>query len=177
MKHVQILILALFALLVAPIATIRPALANGDLVIASQESLATTLPRKASRKLVNIPELVFSLRAAIKCKGEVVSVTLSVADTAKTLTSEEFQDQWSVETTLTVPASQVALAASSRFCIADDNESSDELLVTGLATANASLRCENEKGVSMHYASTPLQVRLQCARSEPQVPPESSDER
>ena len=175
MNQILKLILTLFLAPVVAIAGI--AHANGDIVVVARESTATLAPRPAALELVNIPPLVFALRAAIRCRGDARSVTLSIADTARTLASEEHKDQWSAETTLTVPASQIALAASTRFCIAGDSESSDELLVPDLTTAHASLRCESDKGVSMHFASTQLQVRLLCQRPEVQVPSDPTDDR
>jgi len=173
MEHNRKYILAPFAVFIATIVCTSPALASGEIIVAAQETEASVTPRAPRLRLVNLPVLEFSLRAAIRCKGETVSVTLSVADTVTTLRGEEFDDQWSAEETLTVPASQLALAASSRFCIANDGESTDELLVRGFTTAHASLRCAGEQGESVHFSSTPLQVRLTCMR-EPEDPQEPS---
>ena len=78
---------------------------------------------------------------------------------------DDLDGKRSAEILLTVPARQLALAASHGFCIDGDDETADELLVPGLATANASLRCESDSGVAVHYASAPLRVRLRCARN------------
>jgi hypothetical protein len=72
--------------------------------------------------------------------------------------------QRSAEAKLEVPPHQLALAAGGRFCIADDPGTSNELLVAGLATVHASLRCAGEDGESVHFASAPLRVRLVCER-------------
>ena len=129
--------------------------------------------------VVGLPAIEFALRAAIQCKGEAVSLTLSIADTFKTLGKEELRDKRAATATLAVPARQMTLAASSRFCVDGDSESADELLVPGFATAYASLRCAREEHVSAHFGSTPLQLRLSCARTpeEPQEPGESSTDR
>ena len=99
----------------------------------------------------------------------------SISDTHATLPQDQLADQRAAETTLTVPPQQLALAASNRFCVADDPDTADELLVPGLATAHASLRCSNDDGVSVHFASSPLQVRLICERqpADDQAPSEA----
>lgn len=160
MNFVQLTILALFLATVC----ISPAIADGNIVIAAQETEATVAPRLASLRLVNLPALTFHLRAAIRCKGDPVSVTLSISDTYRTLRKDEIEEQRAAEAALTVPARQVALAATSSFCVKDDPATSDELLVPGLTTAQASLLCASEAGTSMHYASVPLQIRLVCDR-------------
>ncbi len=109
-----------------------------------------------------------------------MSVTLSVSDTFRTLTGDDLDNERAAETILRVPARQLALAASSRFCIADDPESADELLVSGFATVHASLRCYAGDAASAHFASAPLQVRLTCAReseADPQEVPEPAEPR
>ncbi len=164
-------ILALFIVAVyVPTAT-----AGESVVITAQETEVTLVPRAPSLQLVNLPALEFGLRAAIKCSGTAESLTLSVADSHVTLGKDALADRRSADVALTVPAQQIALAASGNFCLKDndDAERSDELLVPGVATAHASLRCSNEVGTSVHFASAPLQVRLLCSReeAEDQEPP------
>ena len=171
MIPVRVPILALIAALAA-----APSTARADLVVAAQETETTVAPRAARVRLVNLPAIEFGLRAAIRCKGEAVSLTLSVADTFRTLSREELAGKRAAEVTLTVPAMQIALAASSLFCVAGDNNSTNELLVPGFATAHASLQCERAEIRSVHYASAPLKVRIRCAREplESQEPPDTS---
>lgn len=164
-------ILALFAAAVC----ISPAFADGNIVIAAQESEALVTARPPNLRLINLPPLTFSLRAAIRCKGEPRSVTLSISDTHQTLDAEELAGQRSAEASLTVPARQLALAATSRFCIEGDKETSDKLLVPGFSTAQASLRCATDDGMSVHYASVPLQVSLTCERAMESAQDSSSE--
>jgi hypothetical protein len=171
-------IVALFGATV--IALTLPVQADGDIVVAARETRAVVAPRNPRLRLVNLPALEFALRAAIRCKGEPVSVTLSVSDTFRTLTGDDLKNERAAETILAVPARQLALAASSRFCIADDPESADELLVRGFATVHASVRCRADDSTSAHFTSAPLQVRLTCAREpeeNPQEVPESAETR
>jgi hypothetical protein len=175
MKQSSKTILALFLAALATLVASTPAAAAGDIVVAAPEATAVVPPRSVHLKLVNLPALKFGLRAAFKCKGDPVSVTLSIADTHATLGREQLADQRAAEATLTVPPQQLALTAISGFCIADDADTDNELLVPGLATAHASLRCSSEDGESVHYASAPLQVRLICERGtvDDQAPSEA----
>lgn len=165
----QVPILALFVA-----ANVTPcAHADGSVIVAAKQAEAIVAPRAPGRKLVKLPALDFHLRASLRCPGNAESLTLSVADTVTTLGSAELGDQQSAEASLTVPARQVALAASSHFCLENDPTSADELTVPGLVTAHASLRCAIDDRISAHFASAPLQVRLLCAREtvEDQEPP------
>lgn len=179
MKHFSSPIVTSITVTVATVAAFNAAIAADDIVVAAQETTAVVTPREAHLKLVNLPALEFGLRAAFKCKGQPVSVTLSVADTHTTLRGEDLASQRSVEVVLSVPPRQLALAASSRFCVADAPETDDELLVSGLATAHASLRCSSDTGDTALFASAPLQVRLICARQpdEDQSAVDASDAR
>lgn len=172
MRHSRSIIVALFGASVAIPGAL--AQANGNIVIAANEAEASVSPQPARLKLVNLPQLEFALRAAIQCKGKPVSVTLSIADTHYTISAEHLAGEQVAEATLRVPPRQLALAASSRFCIVDDPESVDELLVRGFATAHASLHCEADDTPSAHFASAPLQVRLSCER-EPEAAQAPSD--
>jgi len=167
-------ILALFAIATA----VSTAAADSTIVVAAQESEATVVPRPSHMRTVNLPPLTFRLRAAIQCTGEPVSVTLSVADTFVTRSRDDLEGQHATEASLTVPAEQLTMASNKRFCIVDDIETEDELFAPGFATAHASLRCETEAGVSVYYASAPLNLKLSCAREpvDDEVDQESSSE-
>lgn len=168
-------ILALFVAGLSALTAAAPAAASGDIVVAAQETTVVVAPSAARTKLVSLPPLKFGLRAAFRCKGEPVSVTLSIADTFETLQQDQLAGLRAAEAALTLPPRQLALAASSRFCRADDPDTADELLVPGLVTAHASLRCSDDAGDSVHFASAPLQVRLICDRQpdEAQAPSEA----
>lgn len=144
-------------------------------MVAARETVVVVPPRAASLELVNLPAVEFALRAAIQCKGEAVSVTLSIADTFTTIGRDGLLGKRAAEATVEVPAEQLALVADSAFCIAEDRDTADELLLPGFTTAHASLRCANDDVESLHFASAPLQLRLSCAR-EAAAPQEASDE-
>ena len=177
MRRPRLPILTPIAATIVATGFFSPAAADGNIVVAARETRVALPPRAARLELVNLPAVAFALRAAIECKGEPVSVTLSVADTFTTIGRDELLDKRAAEATVEVPAAQLALVSDNAFCIAEEQEqaTSDELLLPGFTTAHASLRCTNDDVESLHFASAPLQVRLSCAR-EPEPPQEESDE-
>jgi hypothetical protein len=165
---------SILALLIAT-AYVPTAVAGESVVIAAKEAAIVVTPRSANLPLIELPALEFDLRAAIRCAGTPASLTLSVADTFTTLGQDAITDKRAANVILTVPAPQLSLAASRSFCLEDDLASADELLVPGLATAHASLRCNNENGVTVHFASASLQVRLRCHGPSAEDQESSSD--
>ena len=159
MKSVRAPILTLFSFATA----VSTVVADDTIVVAAQEVEASVAPRPVRARVVDLPPLTFELRAAIRCQGQPVSVTMSIADTFVTKARDELDGQRATEASLTVPASQLTMAPHRQFCTEEQSE--DELFVPGFATAHASLQCENETGVSVQFASAPLNVRLSCARA------------
>lgn len=160
MTSIRVPSLALFVIATA----VPTAMADSLIVVAAQEAEAVVAPRPAHARAVSLPPLTFRLRAAIRCAGDPVSVTLSIADTFITRNRDELDGKRAAEAELTVPARQLTMASNRQFCIEDDIETEDELFAPGFATAHASLTCEDETGASVHYASAPLNVKLSCAR-------------
>lgn len=174
MRRQRLPILAPIAAIVVTTGIFSPARADDNIVVAARETSVAVAPRAAGLDVVNLPAVGFALRAAIQCKGEPVSVTLSIADTFTTIGRDALLDKRAAEATVEVAAGQLALAAHDGFCIAEDRATSDELLLPGFTTAHASLRCMNGDVESLHFASAPLQLRLSCAR-EPDAPQEEPD--
>ena len=158
---------------------VTPVHAGDGIVIAAREAHSTVRPRQNGSRPIDLPVLEFALRAVMRCTGKATSLTLSVADTFTTLDRDRLAGKRATDLVLSVPGRQVALAASGRFCVADDEASANELLVPGLVTAHASLQCEKDGERSAHFASAPLQVRIGCARSreEPQEPSDAPGDR
>ena len=154
----------ILALLATTLLVAGPAVADGSVVVAAQETNVSVAPRNARLRLVNLPTIEFGLRAAVRCSGIPTSLTLSISDTFRSFDAERLDGQRAVETTLRVPQRQLALAASPQFCISNNDNSVNEMLVPGFVTAHASLRCEKDGVSTMHFASAPLQLKLACAR-------------
>ena len=174
MRRQRLPILAPIATIFVAVGSFSPAMADGSIVVAARETAVTIAPRAAGLE-VDLPAIEFALRAAIECKGEPVSVTLSVADAFTTIGRDALRDRRAAEALIEVPAGQLALGPNKAFCVAENEGTSDELLLPGFTTVHASLRCTRDDVESLHFASAPLQLRLSCAR-EPEPDQESSDE-
>ncbi len=166
----------ILALLATTLLVADAAIADSSVVVAAQESRVSVAPRNARLRLVNLPTIEFGLRAAIRCSGVPTSLTLSISDTFESMDAEQLDGQRAIETTLTVPPRQLALAASRQFCVRDDGNSVNELLVPGFVTAHASLRCDKDGVSTMHFASAPLQLRLDCERPQANDNQDASDD-
>ena len=154
----------ILALLATTLLVTGVAVAESSVVVAAQETRVSVAPRNARLRLINLPAVEFGLRAAIRCVGIPMSLTLSISDTFESMDASQLDGKRSIETTLTVPPRQLTLAASRQFCIGDDDNSVTELLIPGFVTAHASLRCEKDGVSTMHFTSAPLQLRLACER-------------
>ena len=146
----------------------QPALADAELIAVASEARAEVAPRGARRQ-VRLPQLDFSVRAKFACPDDAVaeSVTISIADAHKRYAPNE--DDNSLEAVVAVPANQIAPIATGSFCM-DGNSGGEELLLAGVATAQLSLRCLNQTGRFVSFASLALPVRLVCKSDTDQDP-------
>lgn len=150
--------------------TTKIAAADGPLTLRANETLAQLVSRQKGPQQVRLPSLEFSLLATVACPSDtdVEAITVSIADTHKRFGHAEVADEEALEVRISVPASQIAPVAIGDFCT--DGGPGDEkgLLVPGIATAQASLRCRSDTGLSVYFASAALPVRLDCAPGENQ---------
>ncbi len=117
----------------------------------------------AGNEYVALPALEFKLTidAACPAGASAESLSVSVADTRRTLNGEDISG--AVETTLSLPRRQSARLRIENFCRQDNaSQASESLLVTGVFTARLSLRCAVDETQSIVYATLPLDVELKC---------------
>lgn len=156
----QVHILTLIGLLAAS----GFARADNALAIEAQPLRAVVAARSPRAPLIALPDMEFTISLRWHCAGEARSLALSVADTLQSLNGAELAENQPAQLTIRVPARQLKLAAQSAFCVADDPDTTTELDVPGLATAQASLHCDGEPGPAVLFASTPLPAVLVCDR-------------
>ena len=115
------------------------------------------------RQLVRLPELVFPLRISGHCGrgGQVQSISVSVADTRKTIRGDELVDRGPLSTSIKVSPRQIAPLAVQGFCDVDGAQGQSLLLPTAL-TAQVSMRCARNDEQSILFDARPLDVRLIC---------------
>ena len=126
-------------------------------------AVAALQPLAEGRRLLRLPALEFQFGVNASCGPDqaVASVSISIADTRKTLGAEAFRDNAVVNATVALPARQIAPVAVDGFCPASQTESSS-LLIQGAVTAHLSLRCASADGDSIAYTSQSLDVTVVC---------------
>jgi hypothetical protein len=126
-------------------------------------AVASIQPLAEGRRLVRLPALEYEFVIQASCgPGQTVkSVSISVADTRKTLTGADLLEGATVNTAFRLPARQLSPVAVDEFCPATVVTGSS-LLLQDTVTAHVSLRCTGEDGDSITYSSQPLDVTLIC---------------
>ncbi len=151
---------------------------QGTLTITVSPAAAAVQPLAEGRSLVRLPALEFEFGIEARCgpAQAVKSVSISVADTRKTLESADITEGSVASTVVTLPARQLAPVAVDGFC-PESQVGGSRLLLRDAVTAQVSLRCTGEDGDSITYASQSLDVALVCEiETEAQgVAPASTD--
>lgn len=135
-------------------------------VVEVAPAVASVQPLAEGRRLLRLPALEFEFGIDASCGPDhaVASVSISIADTRKTLSDGEFQDNTVTNATIRLPARQIAPIAVDGFCPEAQSESSS-LLIQDAVTAQVSLRCAGAEGESITYASRSLDVTVVCDAS------------
>jgi hypothetical protein len=118
------------------------------------------------RRLVSLPtlELALSIEPACDLPAVSESLSISVADTSKTITAADLQGKSVIETTIIVPAEQMGPIAVDRFCGVDNDAPEPRLLrVNDAFSAHLSLRCADGDERSIVYVTSPLTIDLRCS--------------
>ncbi|MGB5336164.1 MAG: hypothetical protein WBN07_11135 [Woeseiaceae bacterium] len=135
------------------------------LMLAARASSAELEPRDEKRHLVVLPALDAAVVATIECAAGArpVSLTVSISDTYRHFGPELLADSRVLEATLELPASQLAPVSVAEFCVKGEVATDQILELPGIATAQVSLRCQNDdESTSMHFGSLPIPVSLYC---------------
>lgn len=154
-------------LVLASLATL-PALGKVEraiLAITAAPASAVLASSTAGRSVVNLPSLEFPVRIEPVCpeSSALASVSINVADARFQFTADDFAEADSLETTITVPAAQIAPVTIEHDCPAD----AAALLVTDVLTAHASLRCAGDSGETVLFEVIGLGVELRCPSPQP----------
>ena len=148
-----------------------------NLGVDADPAVVAIKPLAEGRKLIRPPALEFLLRIDAECdaNAEIASISISIADTQKALTTTDLSDAAPIATRITIPARQVSPIAVEDFCPMESPAAGDELVIRDALTAHVSLRCTSEAGESITYKSRALDVMLHCdATADIQGEPSSS---
>jgi hypothetical protein len=132
----------------------------------AEPAVAVLAVQQAGRNLVRLPDIGVRIGITPHCanNGQPESLSITIADTQRTLGAAELQATETVDVDMLVPASQIAPLALQGFCIDTAAEGESVLIASALAV-QASLRCSRGDVQSMVFAAEPLDIRVDCVRS------------
>ncbi len=148
----------------------------GSLAIEADMPVVETGPRSPGRNFLILPSLDYNFELDVDCATGLLpkTVSLSIADTRKSLATADISSNEVTPATLSIPASQIAPVAVGDFCIGaeEDQEQApavgdpepalDTLGIASVLSVHASLLCANDIDSQMIYASKSLGVTLLC---------------
>ncbi len=145
------------------------------LFVHTEPAVASITPHPGSRKLIRLPELEFPLRIGAQCGAGRTpeSISISIADTGKTISGEDLAVAVALETSVRISARQIAPIAIRGFCVTE-NKAQQSLLVTTALTAQISLRCVKDDERTIVYRARALDVILNCASSDAATPDQAA---
>jgi hypothetical protein len=137
-----------------------------SLRVHTEPAAAVLALQESGRNLVRLPDVEFRLSISAHCAngGRPESLSITIADTRRTLRAEELLATETVDVSMRTPAAQIAPLALREFCI-DPAAEGDSVLVTSALAAQVSLRCSRDEGQYMVFAAEPLHIRVECIRT------------
>jgi len=162
------------AILLAGVAASSASVANvdsdaaGTLAIRPNVAAVTIAPGGSGRRPLRLPSLTFSFELAHACAPGYTPASLSVAiaDSRRSLGRAVLvESEGMARIDMDVPSGQLPPLIVSDFCTAEDAANGtvfSERVMSGVLSASASLRCENETESHTTYAVAPLDISLVC---------------
>ena len=162
------------AIALSLLAVTSPASA-GDLEVSANTPVVGISTRPAGRNFMRLPGLEYLFAIDARCPAELQpsSITISIADTRVSLSGADLSAPMPLRIPVSVPASQIGPIAVDQYCTVNEPQRRDptapDLTIPAVLSAQVSLLCAAESGSEMTYASSSLDVVLQCV-------PEASEE-
>jgi hypothetical protein len=155
--------LLLTALTMAGLALSEP---ETHLSVSAAAATAAVTELPAGRRPVALPALEYEFLIEFQCPPpmQAESISISVADSQRTLRTPEIDGLAVITSDITVPRQQLSPLVLDGFCQVTDDEKTrlTELAVADAFTAHVSLRCAGEGQQSIHYVTRTLGLSLQC---------------
>ncbi len=157
--------------------------------ISANVPTVTVTPRRTGHFSLRLPSLTYTLTLTAYCEEnwQPASVSISIADSRKSLDAEQLGLASVLDLELQVPSNQIAPVRIERFCVQDDQQdfqadeagdnnepaSADEntVIISAALSAQASLLCATDSEQSITYITKPLDVMLECSMPEPAAKP------
>ena len=134
--------------------------------VQAELAVAVLALQEAGQNFVQLPDIEFRLRVSPHCAngGLPESVSITIADTRKTLGAEELRAKETVEVAMNVAEGQLAPLALRGFCV-DSAAEGESVLLTSLLSVQASLRCSRDNDQSIVFSAAALDIRVDCIRT------------
>lgn len=118
--------------------------------------------RTAGRNFMRLPSLTYRVDLVANCPIDLMpkAMSLSVADTRRSVGETDISGDQATSVTITIPVSQIGPVAVDGFCVADGED--EALRIPAVLSLQASLLCASEEMSQMIYASKSLDVMLSC---------------
>lgn len=154
---------------------------EGELHVRADTPVVNVEKRDDGRNFMRLPSLTYELDIAKKCGGDLepAVLSLSVADTRRTFKAEDFAEGENLAIRFAVPAAQIGPIAVESFCARAATQESEaeaeaeqgtgeaeSMTVPAVLSLQASLLCASETENRITYASTSLDVTLECSGPE-----------
>ncbi len=145
----------------------RPVLID-PLTLQPQEASVRIGAREAGAPSSYGAAIDFAILAKFNCPGDAIaeSIVVSIADTLARHTPAAGDD--TLQASLVVPGEQIVPMDTGDFCVGETARNGDDLLLPAAATAHASLRCRDDDGTAVRFASVAMPLRLVCESGETQ---------
>ncbi len=141
--------------------------------VRAEPAVAVLTVQQRGRTLVNLPDLEFRLSISTHCaqSGRPESLSITIADSQKTLRGEALQSSVPIDVSMRIPATQLAPFALREFCV-DPAAEGESMFLTAALAAQLSLRCLRAEEQSIVFAAEPLDIRVDCIPSTEEAEPE-----
>ena len=139
---------------------------SGTLIVDADTPVVEIDVRPAGRNFMRLPSLSYTFELVVDCAADLTpkAISLSIADTRKSLAPSDIAVDEMTSISLTVPAAQIGPIAMEGFCVTSSEQES--LRIPAVLSVQAALLCANDTDSHMVYASKPLDVTLSCKESE-----------
>lgn len=139
---------------------------SGTLTVDADTPVVEVDTRPAGRNFMRLPSLNYTFELVVDCAANLTpkAISLSIADTRKSLASSDIALGKLTSISLTVPKAQIGPIAMDGFCVTSSEQES--LKIPAVLSVQASLLCANDTDSQIVYASKPLDVTLLCKEPE-----------
>ena len=145
----------------------------GELSVGADTPTVIVSTRPASENFITLPALQYQFRVVATCDGgsSADAFSLSIADTRISIAREHLSER-SNALLVTIPADQIPPVRVEGFCKTGTDEAgkTETIQIPSVLSAQSSLLCVSDTGSDMTYASTSLDILVNCQPPDDPAP-------